>query len=162
MYPCMKAKKPELHNKYSSSEKLQNQHFIIYIRAVRMVRPVFFSNFDEVQMDGTTVDEILAKCPLPGSDQNDGGGGSEGCSEHSFSSQKNLVEDISLEEVIPGSQAISPPATPSSLEELEVVLENKKCLLGDDLNIAGFLYFLYIPKNALVAPGQGIKVINIF
>ena len=77
-----------------------------------MVGPVFFSNFDEVQMDGTTVDEILAKRPLPGSDQNDGGGGSEGCSKHSFSSQKNLVEDISLEEVIPGSQPISPPATP--------------------------------------------------
>ena len=75
MYPCMKAKKPELHNKYSSSEKLQNQHFIICIRAARMVGPVFFSNFDEVQMDGRAVDEILAKCPLPGSDQNDGAGG---------------------------------------------------------------------------------------
>ena len=62
--------------------------------------------------NGTRDDEILAKCPLPGSDQNDGAGGSKGCSKHAFSSQKNLVEDISLEEVIPGSQPISPRATP--------------------------------------------------
>ena len=122
-----------------------------------MVGPVFFSNFDEVQMDGTTVDEILAKCPLPGSDQNDGGGGSEGCSKHSFSSQKNLVEDISLEEVIPGSQPISPPATPVQFGGAWGCLGKQEMFAGWRLKYCRFPLFFIYPQKCSSCTGTGDK-----